>query len=91
MSRVVAKRELQVHGDVWVVPHVVNASRPALQAAVTGDPNMRAAVAELVAAPLDASGAQDMLSSPAIRIQTATAHDVIVRCEQLHGLKEQLT
>ncbi len=56
VPRVVAKRDLQAHEDVLIVPHAVNASRPALQMALRDDADMRSVVAQLLAAPLDANG-----------------------------------
>jgi len=52
---VTAKRSLRAHEDVWVVPHAVDASRPALHAALTDDSSVRSTVAELLAAPEDAT------------------------------------
>ena len=60
---VTAKHSFRAHGDVWLVPHAVNASRPALHAAFAGDSSVRSTVAELLAAPADTTCAAPRLST----------------------------
>ena len=59
VPRIIAKRELHADEDVWIVPHAINASRPTLHAMLEEDADMRMALTELVAAPLDTSGVQE--------------------------------
>jgi len=60
---VTTKHSLRAHEDVWIVPHAVNASRPALHSALTGDSSVRSTVAELLAVPGDTTCAVALLGN----------------------------
>ena len=68
---VTAKHSLRAHEDVWIVPHAVNASRPALHAALTGNSSVRSTVAELLAVP------EDTTCAVVLRGDTASAVHVV--------------
>ena len=63
MPLVTAKHSLRATEDVWIVPHAINVSRPALHAALTGDSSVHSTVAELLAASEDATCAAACLST----------------------------
>ena len=64
MLLVTARHDLRAHEDVWIVPHAVNASRPALHTALASDSSVRSTVAELLASPEDTTCAATCDSVP---------------------------